>query len=102
MKKCFLILLLLLGVLTIIGLAIIHKRGQRLDHQLDQARSLLGTKQGGQLLEDLARNYPDHAEVQYLSARQLRLQGGSDQALVCCRRAAELGYPAALINREML
>jgi len=102
MKKSLLISAILPAVLAIIWFAIVHERGRRFDHQLDQARLSVGTKQGSRLLEELAKNYPDQAEVQFLSARQFRLQGDTDRALICCRRAAELGYPSASVAREML
>ena len=83
------------------GMAI-FLRGQKFSDELRQARETVGTQRGGLLLEKLARTHPDHAEIQFLQARQLRLQGHHDRALVCCQRAADLGYPSDQVAREIL
>jgi tetratricopeptide (TPR) repeat protein len=54
------------------------------------------------LLEQLAKSHPNHAEIQFLQARQFRLQGDNVRALACCQRAAELSYPSTQVAREML
>jgi tetratricopeptide (TPR) repeat protein len=78
-------------------------RGQRFSPDLQHARESVGTKQGGLLLEELARSHPKDAEIQFLQARQLRLQGGDHtRALACCQRAADLGYPSDQVARETL
>jgi tetratricopeptide (TPR) repeat protein len=102
MKKSILILALSLAVLAMIGFGIIHILAQRLDQELDQARGAVGKRQGSQLLEKLARSHPNHAEIQFLCARQFRLEGDNDRALIRCRRAAELGYWLAQVERETL
>jgi tetratricopeptide (TPR) repeat protein len=99
MKKLLILAVLILSV----GLGVVtFWRGQRFTHQLDQARQSVGTKQSALLLEGLARSHPDHAEIQFLRARQLRLQGDDERALVSCQRAADLGYPSAQVSREIL
>jgi tetratricopeptide (TPR) repeat protein len=101
MKKLFIVLGLLI-IPVLIGLGWHWQRGQRFSHRLIQARELVGTRRGDALLEDLVREYPDHPEVQFLHARHLRLEGDGDLALASCQRAADLGYPAAQITRELL
>src|SRR5438132_3415756 len=96
--------LLIVGVFIMfagVGLAMFW-RGQSFSRDLQQARESVGTKQGGLLLEDLVRSHPDHAEIQFLQARQMRLQGDNDRALTCCQRAADLGFPSTQVAREML
>jgi len=102
MRKSLLILGMLIPTLAIAGFWIYHERGRRFVEQLDQARQSVGTKQGSLLLEELAKTYSDHAEVQFLSCRQFRLQEDSDRALSCGQRAADLGYPTVQVEREML
>ena len=96
--------LLIVGVFIMfagVGLAMLW-RGQRFSRDLQQARESVGTKQGGLLLEQMARSHPEHAEIQFLLGRQMRLQGDNDQALAYCQRAADLGFPSAQVAREML
>ena len=96
--------LLIFGALLLFASVAIamYWRAQRLSRELQQARELVGTVQAGKLLEELTRAHPDNAEIQFLQARQLRLQGENDRALTCCQRAADLGYPTSQVSREML
>jgi tetratricopeptide (TPR) repeat protein len=95
---------LILGIVILSAGAgmVIFLRGQKFSDELRQAREAVGTQQGGLLLEKLARTHPDHAEIQFLQARQLRLEGQHDRALVFCQRAADLGYPSDQVAREIL
>src|SRR6266851_3862473 len=101
MKRLHLLLILLL-ILALFAYWAHHERGRRFAQQLDQARQAVGTKSGGILLEQLAKAHPNHAEIQFLYARQLRLQADSDRALASCERAGQLGFPPAQIAREKL
>jgi tetratricopeptide (TPR) repeat protein len=99
MRKLLLALLLLVCI-GLVGL--VWYRGQMLPRQLARARAGLGTREAGQLLEQLAQQYPDHAEVRFLNARQLRLEGQPGRALANLGRAAELGWPRSAVERESL
>jgi tetratricopeptide (TPR) repeat protein len=66
------------------------------------ARALPGTPQAGAVLRQLARAYPDHAEVQFRLAQQLRLEGRNDQVQLALNRAADLGWYWPQLEREQL
>jgi tetratricopeptide (TPR) repeat protein len=70
-----------------------------LPSQLARARTILGTDEGRALLERLAERYPDNAEVQFLLARQLDLQGENALAKIALERAAALGWPRPEVDR---
>jgi len=96
--------LLILGVIIIIAGAgmVLFLRDRKFSEDLKQARQSVGTQQGALLLEKLAQTHPDHAEIQFLQARQLRFRGDYDRALACCQRAANLGCPSDQVARETL
>jgi tetratricopeptide (TPR) repeat protein len=76
------------------------QRTQSLDSQLTKARTLVGTRQGSELLERLAARYPDHAEVQFLHARQLGFDGKYADAETSLNRAAALAWPKPEVERQ--
>jgi tetratricopeptide (TPR) repeat protein len=100
-KKLALFLLLTLVAAGIIG-GLFWQRSQSQTHRLELARAGLGTRQTGELLEHLEQEYPDNAEIQFLHGRQLRLAGRDEEAATCLTHAAELGWPRARIDRELL
>src|SRR5207248_3511812 len=100
--KPLLLTLGLLAVPALVGAAAYWQRTQSLPHQLALARTAVGTRQGGELLERLRRRAPDNAEVVFLYARQQRLDGHPDEALAGLSRAAELGWPEPRVARERL
>jgi tetratricopeptide (TPR) repeat protein len=67
---------------------------------LSQAREVAGSKNGAALLEGLSRGYPECAEIQFLYARQLRLE--QREASAALHQAKELGWPPDQIEREYL
>jgi tetratricopeptide (TPR) repeat protein len=97
------VILLVLGLLVVpglLGLGVYWQRRHSLGYQLATAQAGVGTRQGGQLLEKLARAYPEAPAVQFLRARHLRLAGNNDLAQAALKRAAELGWPGPEVERE--
>jgi tetratricopeptide (TPR) repeat protein len=95
----------IVGVVVVAGLGalgVYWQRGQAFARRLEEARAAVGSRQGSPLLDQLAESYPNNAEVQYLHARQLRLDNHPDRALDALKRASELGWPQAQIERELL
>lgn len=101
MKKLLLVFGLLL-IPTLTGVGVYWYRSQSLSRRLAEAQSAVGSRQGGELLERLARAHPQNAEVLFLHARQLRLEGQNDRALAQLEAAAERGWPQPQVARELL
>src|SRR6516164_496846 len=72
MKKFLIVLGLLIVVAGAAG-ALYVQRTRSLGNDLAQARELLETRQGKELIARLAARYPGNAEVQFLRCRQLAL-----------------------------
>jgi tetratricopeptide (TPR) repeat protein len=100
-KRTGLILGLLLAA-ALTGYAAYQQRTQSLSYQLAQARAAVGARRGSAVLERRAEAYADQAEVLFLCARQLRLEGQCGRALARLQRAAALGHPAPAVERELL
>jgi hypothetical protein len=75
MKK-FLVVLGSLIVAAGVAGALYIQRTRSLANDLAQARELLETRQGKELIARLAARYPGNAEVQFLRCRQLALDAG--------------------------
>jgi tetratricopeptide (TPR) repeat protein len=99
MKK-FLIVLGLLGVVAGAAGALYVQRTRSLANDLAQARELLETRQGKELIARLAARYPSNAEVQFLRCRQLALDADIVEAQLVLGQAAALGYPNDQVRRE--
>jgi tetratricopeptide (TPR) repeat protein len=69
---------------------------------LARARGSLGTKNGSSELGSVLERHPNSAEIQWLLARQLRLEQQSEKASAALKRAQELGWPQGEIDREAL
>jgi tetratricopeptide (TPR) repeat protein len=97
--------LLLLGLLVIpslVGFGVCWQRARSFPRFLGEARAALGTRRGSGLLEQVAQLYPENAEVHFLYARHLRLEGKTDQAQAHLAQAAELGWEQASLQREQV
>jgi tetratricopeptide (TPR) repeat protein len=94
--------LLLLTTLFLAGVAVgvVYSRRTTPTRQLSGVRESLGTRSAGLVMERLADQYPDNAEVQFLQARQLRIEGKAVQAKNVLQRAADLGWPKEEVDRE--
>jgi tetratricopeptide (TPR) repeat protein len=100
MKKLLLVVSFLI-IPGLVGAAVYWKRtSASRQRQIEQARTLIGTRQGAAALEQLAARFPEDAEVAYLQAHQLRLDGQSQQAEVCLNRAANFGWPRPEVERQ--
>jgi tetratricopeptide (TPR) repeat protein len=71
-----------------------------LEGQLAEARAAVGTNAGSAILERLANQYPDSAEVQFLLSRQLIAEGKPDVAEGTLSKALALGWPRAEVERQ--
>jgi tetratricopeptide (TPR) repeat protein len=93
-----------IGVLLLSALAgaIYLQRQLSLSRGLAQAREVAGGKNGAAVLEGLSRDYPQCADIQFLHARQLRLEQRAEKAPAALRQAKELGWPPDQIEREYL
>jgi tetratricopeptide (TPR) repeat protein len=94
--------LLVFGVLAL-GLAgggVYWRRAHGLDARLAEARDAVGSVRGRELIGRLAEDYSDHAEAQFLSARQLGFDAKYVEAEERLNRAAALGWPRAAVERE--
>jgi predicted Zn-dependent protease len=93
-----------IGVLLLSALvgSIYLQQKSSLAKGLAQAREAAGSKNGAVLLEGLSRAYPQCAEIQFLFARQLRLEQRAEQSPAVLRQAKELGWPPDQIEREYL
>jgi tetratricopeptide (TPR) repeat protein len=92
----------LLAVPALVGASVYVLRARTFSHRLAESRAHLGTEQASALLELLNQSYPDNPEVTLLRARQFRLMGQRDAAVAELRRLAERGYPAGMVDRELL
>jgi len=99
MKK-FLIVLGLLVVVAGAAGALYVQRTRSLANDIAQARELLETRQGKELIARLAARYPGNAEVQFLRCRQLALDADLVEAQLVLGQAAALGYPDDQVRRE--
>lgn len=72
------------------------------DRRLVEARARLGKPSSAAWFDELARDHPASAEVQFLAGRQARLEGRIDEARARLARAASLGWPTGPIERERL
>jgi tetratricopeptide (TPR) repeat protein len=98
-------LVVILGILLVASvgaLGLYWQRSQAFNHQLTEARAAVGTRHGTELLHRLAERYPDNGELQFLHARQLRLDQHPDRALDALHLAAQLGWPRPQVDRELL
>jgi tetratricopeptide (TPR) repeat protein len=100
--KRILLVLAILALVTSVPAALIWRRSNSLPSQVAKARLLVGTPEGGALLNSLAAQHPDNAEVMFLQARQLRLQGRGNPASAALKRCAVLGWSATDVQREQL
>lgn len=101
MQRALLLLGLVLGP-ALAGTTAWWCRAHTLPARLAQARLSAGTRQAGLVLRQLAREYPNHPEVHFHLARQLRLEGRNDQAQHSLNRAADLGWYWPQLEREQL
>jgi tetratricopeptide (TPR) repeat protein len=100
--KRVLLLLGLLAVPALVGGIIWRQRTQALPRRLEQARLLLGTRMGKQLLEEVVRQHPESAEAHLLLAQQLRREEQPGEAGLHLERAAVLGAAMEAVERERL
>ena len=96
----FLLLLCFLAIPGIVAAGFFWRRDHAPLALIEEARSNLGTRTGSKLTEELEAKFPSDAEVQYLRARQLSLDGKHEQAKTNLQRAATLGWPSDQIERE--
>ena len=74
--------------------AIYLQRQLSLSRGLAQAREVAGGKNGAAALEGLSRDYPQCADIQFLHARQLRLEQRAEKApAACARPKSSDGHP---------
>jgi len=99
MKKFLIVLGLLIVVAGAAG-ALYVQRTRSLANDIAQARELLETRQGKELIARLAARYPGNAEVQFLRCRQLALDADIVEAQLVLGQAAALGYPNDQVRRE--
>lgn len=100
--KRLVLLLSLIAVPALVGAGVYWQRNQSLPVQLARAKVQLGKPQAGVLLEQLARQYPDSAELQFVLGRHLALQEKWEPALNSFKRAGDLGYNREQVERETL
>jgi tetratricopeptide (TPR) repeat protein len=100
--KRFLVFFCLLAIPAAVGGGVYWQRRHSLPAQLAQVRPAVGTRQAGPILEGLAADYPDSTEVWFLRGRQARLWAQLDAGRIYLRRAKELGWPEAQVERENL
>jgi tetratricopeptide (TPR) repeat protein len=72
------------------------------EDQIASARGSIGTRTAGKLLEQLRRDDPKDPEVQFLSARQARLESRWATASSYLNRAESLGWPSNEVALERL
>src|SRR5713226_9610367 len=89
MKKFLVVLGLLIVVAGAAG-ALYVQRTRSLANDIAQARELLETRQGKDLIARLAARYPGNAEVQFLRCRQLALDADLVEAQLVLGQAAAL------------
>ncbi|HEV3085570.1 MAG TPA: tetratricopeptide repeat protein [Gemmataceae bacterium] len=99
MKKFLIVLGLLIVVAGAAG-ALYVQRTRSLANDIAQARELLETRQGKELIARLAARFPSNAEVQFLRCRQLALDADLVEAQLVLGQAAALGYPNDQVRRE--
>ncbi|TMQ32115.1 MAG: hypothetical protein E6K70_20320, partial [Planctomycetota bacterium] len=98
--KRALIVLGSLVLLAALGAALYLLRARAVAGEVARARELLGTRPGKEAIAGLAEKYPNNAEVQFLHARQLSLDGSDAEAQIKLARAAALGYPEDQVVRQ--
>src|SRR5437879_1314527 len=75
LKRALILLGSLLFVAAVgVALYLLHVRA--IAHEVAQARALLGTNQGKDIIARLADKYPNNAEIQFLHCQELALAGG--------------------------
>lgn len=93
----------IVGILLAVAAGVVlWQQSSRFDSRLADARSKVGTRAASPLLDQLAQDYPQEAEIPYLQARQARLAGQPRAVVTALDRAKRLNGPAAQINRERL
>ncbi|QEL13515.1 tetratricopeptide repeat protein [Limnoglobus roseus] len=91
------------GILLVLAAGVVlWLRAGRFDTWLADARDKIGTRAASPLLDQLASDNPDQAEVPYLQARQARLAGKPQDVVTALGRAKQLGWSGALLDRERL
>jgi tetratricopeptide (TPR) repeat protein len=98
-------LLLLVGLvvtLLLVGAVTYWQSGQSVLRRRDLARATIDTRQGLEILEQLAQECPNDAEVFLLRSRALRMRNQIGAAFQNLKRAEELGGPRVETDRERL
>jgi len=98
-------IVVIIGLIAIACLgtgAVYWQRAQSRARRLDEARALIDTRQGHELLEQLAAQYPNDPEVLLLRTRALRMRNQIEPAIQSLKRAEELGGPRPTAERERL
>jgi tetratricopeptide (TPR) repeat protein len=98
--KRALIVLGSLVLLAALGATLYVLRARAVAGEVARARELLGTRPGKEAIASLAEKYPKNAEVQFLHARQLSLDGSDAEAQIKLARAAAFGYPEDQVVRQ--
>ena len=91
-----------LAILTtpaLIGLVLWRNASAPTD-SVAEVRDRIGMRSASPVLEQLRRDHPHDAEVSFLSARQARLEGRSEEAVTYLEQARTLGWPDWQIERE--
>jgi tetratricopeptide (TPR) repeat protein len=97
--------IIVIGLIAIVSLAagaVYWQRARSRTRRLDEARALIDTRQGHELLEQLAVQYPNDPEVLLLRTRALRMRNQIEPAIQSLKRAEEFGGQRPTIERERL
>jgi tetratricopeptide (TPR) repeat protein len=99
------LVLKILGLVLIpalVGTGVYWERQHLVRDRLAEAQTALGKNSGDAIIDQLLHDYPDNAQVHFLSAQHFRRTKRTGQALECLKQATELGWPQPRINREKL